>query len=110
MNFKLNDIATMEATTSNNFNHIPNKFQQQIVPHALMTMKQLIASQPILLIQSDVSGESAVSQTCRYSMVGIAIVVERTLYLSADKTSKVANLKSNNMLVFQLYQMKLTAE
>ena len=43
-------------------------------------------------------------------MSGIAIIVEKTLALSANQNSKVTNLQSNDTLAFKLDQMKSMAE
>ena len=110
MSCKQNAIAAMGANISHHLNHVPNAFQQQIMSHALMTMKQRITFQPTLLVHSTGSDKSAVPQTCSYSMPDIVIVVKNIIDLSADQTSKATNLQSNNMFAFQLDQMKSAVE
>ena len=66
----------------------PNHFQSEIIPLILQMMAGDLTSEALLLVQPTGSGKSSVPQTASVITSGVTIIIEPTLSLSSDQSSK----------------------
>ena len=103
----MNDQFTSIAADTMNeiWGRKPRPFQLLIISHILCTMAGTIKPEPVLLVQSTGSGKSSIPLTCSIVDGGLTIIIENTLALSSDQSSKVkcqANTSNKNVQSFQL--------
>jgi superfamily II DNA helicase RecQ len=87
----------------------PIGYQQVVIPHILEMMADATKPEAILLVQATGSGKSAVPQTLSVVNGGLTIIIENTLSLGSDQTSKIqsANEYSGGRVIsFQLDEVK----
>ena len=81
-------IEVMNSSMQQIFHLKPNHFQQQIIPKILLMMKNRLQPRPLLLVQSNGGGKSAVPQTCGCcNSGGFTIILENTQALGADDST-----------------------
>ena len=66
----------------------PNHFQSEIIPLMLQMMTGYLTSEGLLLLQPTGSGKASVPQTASVVTSGATIIIEPTLALSSDQSSK----------------------
>ena len=66
----------------------PNRFQIEIIPTILQMLTKDLSPEALLLVQPTGSGKSAVPQTTSVVTNGVSIIIEPTLALSSDQSSK----------------------
>ena len=70
------------------WDRFPNHFQSAIIPLTLQMMTGDLTSEGLLLAQPTGSGKSSVPQTASVVTSGATIIIEPTLALSSDQSSK----------------------
>ena len=70
-------------------------------------MANVIPCEPVLLVQATGSGKSAVPLTCAVVVGGISVIVENTLSLGSDQTSKVNTNASQAQKHVKSYQLDM---
>ena len=83
----------------------PRSYQLQVIVHIVRMMLHDIPPSPVLLVQSTGSGKSTVPLTCAVVNGGVSIVLENTLALSSDQSSKVINNATDNTKHVKAYQL-----
>ena len=71
------------------FNRQPRGFQLDVITHLLKMLSGSIPKQPVLMVQPTGSGKSTVPLTVAVIDGGITIVLENTLALGTDQSSKI---------------------
>ena len=102
------NAITCEAM-NNIWGREPIGYQQVVIPHILEMMANIRKAQAVLLVQSTGSGKSAVPQTLSVVNGGVTIVIENTLSLGSDQTSKIDNAneyRGGRLMSFQLDEVK----
>ena len=87
----------------------PIGHQQVVTPHILEMTADARKAQAVLLVQPTGSGKSAVPQTLSVVNGSATIVIENTLSLGSDQTSKIDNANEHSggkTLSFQLDEVK----
>lgn len=79
------------------WNRTPRSYQGPVISHLLQMMALNIHPDPVLLVQSTGSGKSTVPLTCSVVDGGISIIIENTLALGSDQSSKVKHLASTDV-------------
>ena len=72
----------------------PNHFQSEIIPLILQMMAGDLTPEGLLLVQPTGSGKSSVPQTASVITSGATIIIEPTLSLSSDQSSKFNHAKN----------------
>ena len=95
------------------FNRTPRNYQGPVISHILKMMTNELPPEPILMVQPTGSGKSTVPLTCSVIPGGVTIILENTLALASDQTSKVKSIVRSNVKTvksFQLDTFKAPAE
>ena len=96
-------VNTMQSVYSRS----PRDYQQSIIPHILRMMANVIPCEPVLLVQSTGSGKSSVPLTCAVVEGGVSFIIENTLSLGSDQTSKVNLTSSQQSKIIKSYQLDM---
>lgn len=96
------------------FGRSPRAFQLNVIPHILRMSTGHLPCQPTLMVQPTGSGKSSVPLTIAAVKGGVTIIVENTLSLGTDQSSKVDLIahSSNKKFIksFHLDSFKSDAE
>ena len=87
------------------FNRSPRLYQAQIITHILKMMSNELPPEPILMVQPTGSGKSTVPLTCAIIPGGVTIILENTLALASDQTSKVKSIITSNVKPVKSFQL-----
>ena len=85
----------------------PNRFQKEIIPTILQMLTKDLSPQALLLVQPTGSGKSAVPQTSSVVTNGVSIIIEPTLALSSDQSSKFDTASNKHGGLVYSYQLDL---
>jgi hypothetical protein len=85
----------------------PNRFQIEIIPNILQMLSNDQPAEALLLVQPTGSGKSAVPQTASVITNGVSIIIEPTLALSSDQSSKFDSASKDHGGVVFSYQLDL---
>ena len=99
--------AITNSAMHSTFNRTPRPFQSAIISHLLKMMAFEIPPEPVLMIQPTGSGKSTIPLTCSIVTSGVTIVVENTLALSSDQTSKISSLVTTGSKDIKAYQLDI---
>ena len=83
----------------------PNHFQSKIIPLTLQMMAGDLTPQALLLVQPAGSGKFSVPQTASVVSSGVTIIIELTLALSSDQSSKFTHATNVQSVVVHAYQL-----
>ena len=87
------------------FNRSPRLYQGQIISHILKMMTNELPPEPVLMIQPTGSGKSSVPLTCAVIPGGVTIILENTLALASDQTSKIKSIVVSNTKPVKSFQL-----
>ena len=85
----------------------PNRFQIEIIPTILQMLTKDLSPEALLLVQPTGSGKSAVPQTTSVVTNGVSIIIEPTLALSSDQSSKFDSASKEHGGLVYAYQLDL---
>ena len=85
----------------------PNRFQIEIIPTILQMLTKDVIPEGLLLVQPTGSGKSSVPQTASVVTNGVTIIIEPTLALSSDQSSKFDSASNDHGGVVYSYQLDL---
>ena len=87
------------------FSRTPRSYQSSIIAHILKMMSGEDPAEPVLMIQPTGSGKSTVPLTCSVVQGGVSIVVENTLALGSDQSSKISSIVNPGVKNIKSYQL-----
>jgi hypothetical protein len=85
----------------------PNHFQIEIIPTILQMLSKDLSPEALLLVQPTGSGKSAVPQTASVVTNGVYIIIEPTLALSSDQSSKFDTVSNTHGGLVYSYKLDL---
>ena len=89
------------------FNQSPHPFQSVVISHLLKMMAFSVTPESVLMIRPTGSGKSTIPLTCSIVAGGVTIIIENTLALSSDQTSKIKSLVTSQSKAMKEYQLDI---
>ena len=98
-------LAIASEAMSTVLNRQPRTYQAYVIAHIIRMMSFAAVPEPILMVQPTGSGKSTIPLTCAVINGGVTIVIENTLSLGCDQSSKVNNIVNTTTKHIKSFQL-----